>query len=488
MFSSLLLSALVLGAPPGGPPAAANHQDDPAIRIWLSDDGRYQRGDQAKVQVKTREDGYLLVLNVDPDGRLRVLFPLDPTDDSQVRGGKTYQIVGRGGREGFTVTNRTGQGTVYATVSRSPYRFDGYIAGDHWDFAALDDVRLSDKPENDLNDFVRSIAGGDFDYDVLGYGVFEQVVYAEPNSALYDDGYDYAFDGGYGYGGGYGYYGGTSLFIGLSFGHRHRFYDPFYSPFYSPFYYSPYFYSPFYPAFYNPYYYNPYYYYPRPFRPFPVAFFPTRPFYGGYFGSPWRNRVNDPIGRGGFEWWRGRQSTFGSGATLASAYHRSFFDRSQVAPARGSIATPVRGTVATTDAAIMRRRAPDMTPTRIESTRARNLASRPVETANGPTARRAVDRTESWAARIPNGGRGEVTRRGTERSRDVGQASEPRAVRSTVVERNRGGDVTRVERDGYEGTRVAAPRTYEARRAEDDRPGSRPTMEPRRMDGGAPAR
>src|SRR5882724_12629424 len=122
MHSALMLFAAVLGIPIGAPAPAAVRQDDPAIRIWLSDDGRYQRGDRAKVQVKAREDGYLLVLNVDPDGRLRVLFPLDPSDDALIRGGKKYEILGRGGREAFTVDQR-GRGTVYAAMSRDPFRF-----------------------------------------------------------------------------------------------------------------------------------------------------------------------------------------------------------------------------------------------------------------------------------------------------------------------------------------------------------------------------
>src|SRR5882724_11543170 len=122
MLSAILFFTAVLSAPPAAPSPAAAQQDDPAVRIWLSDDGRYQRGDRAKVQVKAREDGYLVVLNVAPDGRLRVLFPLDPSDDALIRGGKKYEILGRGGREAFTVDQR-GRGTVYAAISRDPFRF-----------------------------------------------------------------------------------------------------------------------------------------------------------------------------------------------------------------------------------------------------------------------------------------------------------------------------------------------------------------------------
>src|SRR4029077_5925986 len=390
MLSTLLLSALALG----GPAPAQATQDDPAIRVWLSDDGRYQRGDQAQVQVKTRDDGYLLVLNVDPDGRVRVLFPLDPQDDDLVRGGKKYEILGRGGREGFIVSNRSGQGPVYAAVSRVMFRFEGYAVGDHWDLAALDDIRVSDKPETELNEIVRRIAGADFDYDVVNYDVFEHVVYG-PDAVLQND---YAYDYGYGYPGygypgygypgwgygGFGYWGcgGTSLFIGVGFG-RPFFFDPFFDPFF----FDPFFFRPF-RGFHHQGFFSP-------FRPFP-----NRPCGGGgFFAPPWRVRGGDPLAAGGFQWWRGRQATVGSSATLAAGY-RGTFGRTPgvVVRPRVPTATPVRGTVATTDAGTARRRSLDMTPGRIDGVRSRSL--QPTETANGPVARRAVDRKESWGGRV----------------------------------------------------------------------------------------
>jgi hypothetical protein len=475
MLSALLLSALVLGPPAGVPARAAASQDDPAIRLWLSDDGRYRRGDQANVQVKTRDDGYLLVLNVDPDGRLRVLFPLDPGDDNFIRGGRKYEIVGRGGRKGFEVSNRSGQGTVYAAVSRAPFRFSGYVTNDHWDLGALDDVRMSDKPEGDLNQFVQQLATTDFDYDVLGYSIYERVVYGGP---VYDDyAYDYSPYDYYPWG-----YGGTSLFIGLSFGHHHRFYDPF---FYSPFYYPTYYY---YPAYYYPTYYYPYYpvfHHPRPY--YPYAYYPGRPSYGGYFATPWRRRVNDPLAPGGFQWWRGRDATFGTSATLAG--YRTGFGRIPFTPARAPTATPVRGTVATTDAGTIRRRSLDMTPARIEGTGTRG-AIQPGERTRAPVGRRAVEHNETWAGRVPE----RVGRRGNEaptpaaRPRDVSRPPEARPSRSSEgITRNRDEVAPVRDRSGYEGQRVIQSQP-QARRAEDSRPASRPNIESRPMDRPSPGR
>jgi hypothetical protein len=291
----LLLPLLLAGSPPGAA-AQAVGGDDPAIQIWISSDRRFLPGEKAKVQVRTREDGYLLVVHADPDGHLRVLFPIDPKDDNFVRGGRKYEIRGRAGRESFTADDRTGRGTVYAAVSHDPFSFDQFVLGDHWDYRTLAPQRLSSDPEPELNDLVRRMADGSFDYDVLTYDVIERVVYADSyGSSYYDGSYYGGSDCGYSYFGcGRSYYGSPfSVSVGLFFGrpyHRRYYYDPYfpyyaaYDPFYDPFFYDPYYYRPvrygYYP-YYNHGYYGGYY---------------NRAYYGGDYNrtyTPYRFRPAD---------------------------------------------------------------------------------------------------------------------------------------------------------------------------------------------------
>src|SRR4051812_11083797 len=230
---TLLLLPLFLEVAPG---PAAKPQDDPPVRLWINNDRRFLPGDRAKVEVRTRDDGYLLVFHVDPEGHLRVLFPLDPDRDNFVRGGKKYEIRGRGGRESFEVDNTSGKGTVYAAVSRDAFRFDGFVVGDHWDYRALAPSRLPDDPEQDLNELVRRMAQGDFDYDLLNYYVSDRVAYRSDYSPYY--GYDnwcYSCS----------YY-GSSFSIVFGRPYRRYSYDPYfyaYDPFYNPFFYDPYYYA-----------------------------------------------------------------------------------------------------------------------------------------------------------------------------------------------------------------------------------------------------
>src|SRR2546428_9588206 len=107
--------------------------DDPPVKVWLNHDNYFQRGDKARVNVRLAEDGYLLVLRADAEGRVRVLFPLDPSDDNFVRGHETIEVRGRGDREAFFVDDREGSGRVLAAPSAPPVQFHEFVAGDPLD-------------------------------------------------------------------------------------------------------------------------------------------------------------------------------------------------------------------------------------------------------------------------------------------------------------------------------------------------------------------
>ncbi len=252
MFAALLLPLLTAGDPVAGTRVGTG--DDPPVQLWISNDRRFLAGDRAKVHVRAEDDGYLVVLHADPDGHLRVLFPLDPTDDHFVRGGKKYEVRGRGDREAFSVDVSSGRGTVYAAWSRAPFAFQGYVLGDHWDYRALAPDRLPREPETELTEIARRMAGGSFDYDILTYDVIERVVYADDyyDSRPYSRGhygsyYDDPWCGSY-----FGNCSGIS--VGLFFGNPYRRY------YHRPYYYG--YYPAYHPFFYDPYYYRPYHYYP----------------------------------------------------------------------------------------------------------------------------------------------------------------------------------------------------------------------------------
>jgi hypothetical protein len=183
---------MLLGSSPLRAPEPKPASADPPVHVWLSSDGNYAVGDRAKVYVRAAQDGYLVVLHAAPDGRVRVLFPLDPGDDQHVQGHKKYQIKGRGGHEAFRLDDSTGHGTVLAAFATTPFRLDDFQQNGRWDLEALSNHSGTSDPEAELMSIVQRMQSPDthFDYDVATY------IGSVPRYAVYP----YPYPGWWGYG------------------------------------------------------------------------------------------------------------------------------------------------------------------------------------------------------------------------------------------------------------------------------------------------
>lgn len=180
MLLALALSLLVSG--------------DPPVKLKISDDV-FVRGERARVRVKTTQNGYLLVLRADAQGHIRVLFPLEPTDDATIRGGKEVEIRGRGDRDAFTVDDRDGSGKILAVVSAQPFRTEAFARGGHWDYRALALADSGSDSEAALLAIADQMAGGRYDYDLATYTVTNEPRYRRAPMWGW---------GGWGWGGWYG--------------------------------------------------------------------------------------------------------------------------------------------------------------------------------------------------------------------------------------------------------------------------------------------
>src|SRR5881227_3562680 len=248
MLLPLMLSLAGSALAPATAASARVVSDDPPVKVWLNHDN-YYRGDKARVNVRLADDGYVVVVRADADGRVRVLFPLDPGDDAFVRGGETIEVRGRGDREAFYIDEREGSGLVVAARSATPFKFDPFVRGDHWDYRVLDVRQSGDDKEAALVDIVQRMTDGHFDYDAVTYVVSAQRAYRDYYPSYYDVGFGY----GWGWPYRYGYFGSC---------YDAFFYDPFYcgAAYYSPFY-DPFFFGGFGFGYRRPFVYRPYIYY-----------------------------------------------------------------------------------------------------------------------------------------------------------------------------------------------------------------------------------
>ncbi len=177
MLKAIIFSVLLPATSLNIAATTATPNTDPDLKVWLNKSRHIERGDRIRTYVRAHEDGYLVVLHQDPEGRVRMLFPLDPGDDGFVRGARDYEIRGRGDRHAFTVYETSGEGAVYAAFSRDPFRFDEFVLGDHWDYG-LAEWYVEEDAEAELTALVQRMVGnGRFDYDLVRYDVGRDIAY-----------------------------------------------------------------------------------------------------------------------------------------------------------------------------------------------------------------------------------------------------------------------------------------------------------------------
>src|SRR5438876_6914460 len=219
---SLLASS---GQPVGWPDASSRTR----IEVWTNrGDDAYASGQGARVCFRSEVDAYVTVLRVDTDGRVRVLFPLEPWEDNFARGGREYEIQGGYERDAFSIDDYPGVGYIFAVAAADPFVYDAFETGDHWDYRAIADGRVHGDPYVALTDLAQRILPADYrdwDYDITPYYVNRHYDY--PRFLCYDchtyvsyplwSVYDYTcvrfrivvFDDPYYYP--YRYYGGTRV-------------------------------------------------------------------------------------------------------------------------------------------------------------------------------------------------------------------------------------------------------------------------------------
>jgi uncharacterized protein DUF4384 len=166
MPANLILALGLLAPAAGTPPTRAS--DSAAVRVWLPDTVR-PVGAPVQVYVALRDSSYLVVLHADASGRIRVLFPRNPTDPNLVPGGETFALTGREDGSTFRVP-MPGTGSILAIRSWTPFRFEGLATGGQWDYDhALLFLPTAGSAFAALLDIADRIAGEGYNYDLAEY-------------------------------------------------------------------------------------------------------------------------------------------------------------------------------------------------------------------------------------------------------------------------------------------------------------------------------
>ncbi len=155
MIPSLAVTlGLLLQAASGPHLARATRVPDP-VRLWRAD---------STVYVALREPGHLVLLHVDAIGRIRVLSPLDPYDDTAIFGDAPVEIS-------IPPEAQGSPSTFVAVRSRWPFDFAALQAGPTWNYydALLLQPTAGD-PLTALLDIADRVTDGrPYDYGVVAY-------------------------------------------------------------------------------------------------------------------------------------------------------------------------------------------------------------------------------------------------------------------------------------------------------------------------------
>ena len=116
------------------------------ISVWADRKTPYRRGEGARIYFRTDEPGYVTVLRVDTDGRIRTLFPLEPWGGTKVRGGRTREVSDTRNRGSLTIDDDPGVGYLFALTSPFPFEYHDITRGDYWDFRVIDEGRIQGDP------------------------------------------------------------------------------------------------------------------------------------------------------------------------------------------------------------------------------------------------------------------------------------------------------------------------------------------------------
>ena len=101
-------------------PASARHLD---VEVWTDrgNDAIYEPGDAMRVKVRTTDDAYLLVYELDSEGHVNLLYPWN-RGAGRIEARRTLRLPEDASNYQLVVEQKTGQGFIVAIASEHPFR------------------------------------------------------------------------------------------------------------------------------------------------------------------------------------------------------------------------------------------------------------------------------------------------------------------------------------------------------------------------------
>lgn len=138
--------------------------DSPNIEIWTNKgyDATYYYGEDVAVYFRADADCYVVVYDIDPSGKVTVLFPSNYYNSSYVKAGEVYRIPDYYSDYTLEVTQNSGTEHIFAVATYdyiNPPDFMMYVGYDYGDPGYYDDAYFVTYMRGDLDRFVDLVNG-----------------------------------------------------------------------------------------------------------------------------------------------------------------------------------------------------------------------------------------------------------------------------------------------------------------------------------------
>lgn len=156
----------------------------PNVQVWLASNNVLRRGERARAYFRADDDAYVMIVRVNTDGRLRMLYPETPYDEGFVRRGSTYDVAEHG-RDALAADDYPGMGYIFAIASRDPFDFDRISYDRSWDYRRIGD-RIQRDPFQAMDELALRVVDRRAQYSLNYTEYYVERHYDYPRFVCYD--------------------------------------------------------------------------------------------------------------------------------------------------------------------------------------------------------------------------------------------------------------------------------------------------------------
>lgn len=139
------------------------------ISVDKGDDATYYNGEPIFISFRTTEDAYVVIYDIDTEGKLSLIFPESVEEDGFIRANSTYQIPEDDDDYSLKIKGPPGEEFICAVTSPEPLRIPAIFKGEEEVYFRIEGDPLSAIEK--INEELIIGTGGIYDIDICHFYV-----------------------------------------------------------------------------------------------------------------------------------------------------------------------------------------------------------------------------------------------------------------------------------------------------------------------------